>query len=185
MTNLDLPLPPQGPADDRLQALEAQVQARALFLNAPVAALLLTPDSLIHDLNTLAYGLLVLPTDLPRRLRFRSLLAAGSRAEFDAFVQQVQAVPLPQSREVRVAPEGTPALDVRLDMAVQRSPGRPDLLQELYLPASRIMCATGPDCCGRGWGSRRSPWKRWKSRPCTSSGADSSSSPFFNPWSGT
>jgi signal transduction histidine kinase len=200
MTNPDLPLPPPG-ADHRLQALEAQIQAlqaseaqaRALFLNAPVAALLLTPDGLIHDLNTLAYGLLALPTEPPRRLRFRSLLAAGSRAEFDAFVRQVQAVPRPQSLEVRVAPEGTPALDVRLDMVVQRSPGQPDLLQvvltdltaykqahqtllnehevlhqaqqgssaairalheelhavvkaviqELYLPASRIMSATG------------------------------------------
>lgn len=202
MTHADPPSPRQGPPDDsRLPALEAQVQAlqaseaqaRALFLNAPVAALLLTPDGMIHEVNTLAYGLLGLPTEPPRRRTFGSLLAAGSRAEFSALLKQLQAGTLRQSLETRIAQQGTAPLEVRLDVALQQVPGQADLLQvvitdltaykhahqtllnhqetlheaqqasgatiralheelnyvvkaviqELYLPASRIMTATG------------------------------------------
>lgn len=179
----------EPPPDDRTPR---QQQTLARFLDAPVAALLLTPDARITELNSHAYGLLGLPADPPRRA-FTALLAPGSRAAFQAALERALKEPDRQSLEARVPQRTGPDLEVRLDLSAQRVNGDvgqvqvvvTDLtpfkqayhtlldsqeameghrqnsgarfralneeleqvvgavLQELYVPASRVMAATG------------------------------------------
>lgn len=184
---------PEPAPDTTPESAALPEQAPPLFLDAPVAALLLTLDGRITAMNSLAHGLLGLPVEPPQRRAFSALLAARSRAAFRSALDRAVLDTGRQSLEARMPVRAGPDLEVRLDLAAVRPHGEPvqvqvvvtDLtpfkqahqtlldsqetyagqlqssgarsralneeleqvvgavLQELYLPASRVMAATG------------------------------------------
>ncbi|MDP9765723.1 sensor histidine kinase [Deinococcus enclensis] len=184
---------PEPAPDTTPESAALPEQAPPLFLDAPVAALLLTLDGRITAMNSLAHGLLGLPAEPPQRRAFTALLAARSRAAFRSALDRAVLDTGRQSLEARMPVRAGPDLEVRLDLAAVRPHGEPvqvqvvvtDLtpfkqahqtlldsqeayagqlqssgersralneeleqvvgavLQELYLPASRVMTATG------------------------------------------
>lgn len=140
--NPDFPHPPTSTSidapttlDARLQAIEAHVrqlqaalgQAQALFQNSPGAALLLTEQGRIHDVNTRGAALLESSRETLRGRSLAHLLPSSSQSSLSALLANVFARRGRQTSEVQLLTPSGDLLEVALEAALHGGVGEAPL----------------------------------------------------------